>query len=844
MSSTPPPMYSPTRTRRNYESTLETHRWTVDNSESRFFQINSPVRSILKGSHTPLRYNSPLFQHEQEQRRKHLANRRVSFAPDANLRLFNEEDTPDLSMRNIPNIIEEAEPTLLMTDVFASPAYEPREPSPFLQRLTGSPSDRRKRRPDLFGSPPGNARSPKKRSGGQPPSLLNRVFDEKEEDDGTSDLTQYLSFKHQKGPRNIFEEDDDEEEDEHEGEGKGAHKEVPKEADEEANEEGDKEADPETDRETDKELHNEEQQKSLEDPNPEQYDTEEEELEDPTVESMMITQTFSKPIQSSEPTSQPPNDQQEEDYRSFYLHEKSPLRNQRFSQSIESTDRIFSYHDVDNDLLEEEFPDTYHSIPDPAINTNMPLSDFLSFVGISFLPEIPAKELRRRSTYNLDYGAATVAQQAAAAASTLPQLELYQSSCQKLNELIRDCKNTIASIDEDVSAANPQFFSEYQESSLAVRSKMAARFVAIKNYAHSKAASDFYKRWCGILQDFAQLLKENHGKLLQDEQVSTELERRLLDKLPELYAYQESLMKAHNDARIKETEYNLIDHKALSNLEEEISQQENSIQGFTNQLKRLELEEMTLLEKTAALEKRKSELRATIKQSKTILETTRFVTEMDLAQAADTFKKCADINKFRLKKALDNTIELSINGDVDVFIDQNKLRNKSEDAVLIRMLESRNNELGPLSELVHGLQLVARDKWDMNERNKIIQDISIYWNRVRMIQHELEEVQRRFWVEIKSLEFANEAEDAGFSCQICVYSFMSKTKFTVSFQIRPKDVLDYPSIDLSTFEVDLHYGSISPHLLEDMLQKAISDTGFTNLVDTLRNILDDISIPS
>jgi hypothetical protein len=65
------------------------------------------------------------------------------------------------------------------------------------------------RRPDLFGSPPGNGRSPKRRSGGQPPSLLNRVFDDTE--DNGSDLTQYLSLQHQKGPRNIFDEDDDEE---------------------------------------------------------------------------------------------------------------------------------------------------------------------------------------------------------------------------------------------------------------------------------------------------------------------------------------------------------------------------------------------------------------------------------------------------------------------------------------------------------------------------------------------------------------------------------------------------------------------------------------------------------
>lgn len=40
MSSTPPPMNSPNIMRRRYESTLEVHRWTVDNSESRFFQLN------------------------------------------------------------------------------------------------------------------------------------------------------------------------------------------------------------------------------------------------------------------------------------------------------------------------------------------------------------------------------------------------------------------------------------------------------------------------------------------------------------------------------------------------------------------------------------------------------------------------------------------------------------------------------------------------------------------------------------------------------------------------------------------------------------------------------------
>lgn len=35
-----PPTQSPSRARRSYESSLEYHRWTVDNSESRFYQIH------------------------------------------------------------------------------------------------------------------------------------------------------------------------------------------------------------------------------------------------------------------------------------------------------------------------------------------------------------------------------------------------------------------------------------------------------------------------------------------------------------------------------------------------------------------------------------------------------------------------------------------------------------------------------------------------------------------------------------------------------------------------------------------------------------------------------------
>lgn len=184
-----------------------------------------------------------------------------------------------------------------------------------------------------------------------------------------------MSVKHQKGPRNIFDEDEDEEE--HEQDGK-------------------------------------EQQKKQDDI---------EEVNDPTVESMMITQTITAPPRTSFQSHQSPvmqqtkeqeeeeleeeleEEEEEEDYtmeedglhavdddamqitqelpfynaaqsplrntmhspsrkspskdyagiysphHTFYLHDKSPLHNQRFNQSVESTDRMFSFHAADDGMI-------------------------------------------------------------------------------------------------------------------------------------------------------------------------------------------------------------------------------------------------------------------------------------------------------------------------------------------------------------------------------------------------------------------------------------------------------------------------------------------------------------
>lgn len=169
-------------------------------------------------------------------------------------------------------------------------------------------------------------------------------------------------------------------------------------------------------------------------------------------------------------------------------------------------------------------------------------------------------------------GVATDAEQGTAAASTLPQLELYDTFCQKLNQFIRECKERIDQIDEDVSTANPQIFQEYNEGSVTARSAMGVKLSAMKKYAWKKAASEFYKIWCGTLKAFTEILHANHSKLVQDDERLAQFQQDVSIKMLDISAYFESVIQLRKEADLKEEAYNRIDHEALARSEKEMAQ--------------------------------------------------------------------------------------------------------------------------------------------------------------------------------------------------------------------------------------------------------------------------------
>ncbi|KAI9256533.1 Spc7 kinetochore protein-domain-containing protein [Phascolomyces articulosus] len=199
---------------------FENGRWTVDNSESRFnsrLAARSPARSILKsGSRTPNPYTSPIPS-RPERRQLRLA-RHVSFSPFDRVRFFGvHEATSESGRDRFRSVEHRPDSAVFDADPVASPQISDH---PFLSRLTGSPSDQRKRRPDLFGSPPvHDANSPKRRFTERMQIAESQLFDNNDDDDDDDDdeneeptsFNKYMAGRRPPTAADLFDELDDKE---------------------------------------------------------------------------------------------------------------------------------------------------------------------------------------------------------------------------------------------------------------------------------------------------------------------------------------------------------------------------------------------------------------------------------------------------------------------------------------------------------------------------------------------------------------------------------------------------------------------------------------------------------
>ncbi|KAI9264611.1 Spc7 kinetochore protein-domain-containing protein [Helicostylum pulchrum] len=453
----------------------------------------------------------------------------------------------------------------------------------------------------------------------------------------------------------------------------------------------------------------------------------------------------------------------------------------------------------------------------------MTLSDFLVRAHIVFPSDFPTND----SVFDPEYD--VTEDQDISATTVLPEIQLYQQACKQLIESIKASDEIITNIDRDVSQANPQLFVEYMDGTPETQNNIQRQLEDIKYYSMLRSKQEWLTLWTNNLKEFPSTLRDLKHKL----DTYRELEQAIGDKLVELNQYHLALSDALNHYRQKEQNYHRIDHHQLRMLLDEIKNQDLFYQDLKKNADDLEKHLQELEQEDEALEAEILELTKLLKEAEETIEQNQCITTRDLIDTKKEYIQISEMFGWKVKQMDDTTFHLEIDDGVDIIVDLKKLSDRDPDAVFCQLSLSKEKELGPFIELLQGFELVTRDKWDMIV---IIQEIAVYWNRVRMIFRAIELVQRRSWVTVTALE-DTDPHQAGFSCEICLFNFEGKSKSIITFEYRVKDILTFPDLDLSTLTLEVCYGGMEHDALKSLLIQDLSKEGILNMAESLQSVL-------
>ncbi|KAI8078597.1 Spc7 kinetochore protein-domain-containing protein [Thamnidium elegans] len=501
--------------------------------------------------------------------------------------------------------------------------------------------------------------------------------------------------------------------------------------------------------------------------------------------------------------------------RSFYLHT---------GQSMES-DRMTAFHEDVPDVLQES-PRYYDAHDEVIVNEpKMSLSDFLMRARITFPQDFPTND----TVLDPIYDTSVTEDQDISSSTVLPEIQLYQQACKQLIASIKISDEIITSIDKDISQVNPQLFIEFMDGTAETQAKIQRQLQDIKDYSMLRSKQEWLALWSNSLKEFPSTLRDLKNKL----DVYREFEQMIGDKLVELNQYHVALSGVLNDYRQKEQNYHSIDHHQLRMLLIEIENQDLFYQDLKKNADDLEKHLQKLEEEDQALEAEISELTKLLKEAEETIEQNQCITTRDLIDAKKEYGQLSEMFGWKVKQMDETIFHLEIDDGIDIIVDLNKLSDHDADAVFCRLSLSKEKELGPFIELLQGFEMVTKDKWDMIV---IVQEIATYWNRVRMILRAIELVQRRSWVKITALEDMD-PNQAGFSCQICLFNFEGKSKSIITFEYRVKDFLIFPDLDFSTLHLEVCYGSMEHDALKSLLIQELKKDGILNMAESLQSVL-------
>ncbi|KAL0096564.1 Spc7 kinetochore protein-domain-containing protein [Phycomyces blakesleeanus] len=504
-----------------------------------------------------------------------------------------------------------------------------------------------------------------------------------------------------------------------------------------------------------------------------------------------------------------------------------------FSREQDSSMDI--YNQTTENILGIDIEGLYESPRvEPLFPTQMSLPSFLKHIGIRFEENI-SNDNRPPTTFSVEEATpATMAEQAATAATTLPQLEIYKKMCIDMRNTQMHCKEVVENIYREKDIESQQLSKEFFSSDANSRCEMINRLKLIKQLSLMKSKTIVDEQRSSQIEGLNERLRSTYEKLKQDVNYNNTFENNLEEKLPEFYAYKYRVNSAFGEAKKREETYNKVDHEAMGRLEVEIDEQRAAMQVFREQNEELESEEFQLRERSEALQQRKVELLEALELAKKIREENKYSTENDVAQAKERFKNNASKLQLNIIKKTEETTEVVISNDIRVTINIKELKKNPCEAVSVRVEENRKNVHEEFTELIHGINMIIKDE---KNQYKVLQKIIFYWHRVRAIRREIVFVGWRFESVLKPLTGESLTPDKrGVRVDITVFSYVSKVKFKLSLQFVSNDIFLYPALDLSNVEIVVSYGDVPVEKLRGLL----AENGIVNLERTLCNFLSSL----
>lgn len=269
----------------------------------------------------------------------------------------------------------------------------------------------------------------------------------------------------------------------------------------------------------------------------------------------------------------------------------SPEVTGKFRNSTPSQKPISFETRLDNVVGASDVTTVHPETVKDAQEEPMSLQEFLNMTNIHFIELSTAKRrhtiAQTDATTSTDDATYTAGAAFVAAASTLPQLDLYQHATRELNSYISSGRRDIKQIESEMLTEQPPIFKEYLDASPDMRAVMDNQFRNVKARARLQSKESWYAWRSQLVDGLQNGLEGIKAELAQDNSVLSQQLAAMDQVLPQLVAKKPQLEQQANDLRQRYEELSSIDRAALGVRRSDLSQIDLEVSQHAKRLSEL-----------------------------------------------------------------------------------------------------------------------------------------------------------------------------------------------------------------------------------------------------------------